>query len=192
MHLRYASPEAKVELENMFISTNAFRFFCPKVMDHFLSQLSAYQRSLLRSISIWLWDCPHCPPEDLQSLSSRRSYSKTTQQAWLENIERLPTTLKSVTFDLGEGAIWFPRNFVRERRHRENYLLATGLLEVLTKTMRRQAPGAEISFNRWWGLKPGEPDLLESTFNEVEPYSADFKRWSIQSWKDTMNQGAEE
>ena len=191
MHLRYASPEAKVELENMFVYTNAFRFFCPKVMGHYHSQLSPYHRALLRSISISLFDCPHCPPEDLESLSSRRSWLKTIRQAWLHNIERLPATLKSLTFELGTVEISIPANSAFKRRDREDFLMATELVEFTTKNARRRAPGAEIGLKKWWRLGPEESEFVQRMFEEVEPYSEDFKKWSIQSWINNMNQEEE-
>lgn len=194
MHLRYASPEAKVELENMFIYTNTFRFFCQKVMNHFLSQLSAYQQSLLRSIIISPMSCPHCRREDTQRnqrMRTRRSWFKARRQAWVESIKRLPATLKNVTFELRKGEFRIPLNSATERIERANFLLATKLLEITTKNARRQAPGACIVLDLSWHLKAEDSEFLESTC-EVAPYSEHFMTWSIQSWWDAMNQGAED
>ena len=83
-----------------------------------------------------------------------------------------------------------PRAF--DRGKREDFLLATEMLEMTTKKMRRQAPGAEISLDAPENLKSEDSDFLQSTFNEVEPYSESFKQWTIQSWRDAMNQGAED
>ena len=189
MHLRYASPEAKVELENMFVYTNAFRFFCPKIMAHFLSQLSAYQRSLLRSITICLLGCSSCPPENFGSLNSNRSWLKTVCQAWVNSIARLPATLKSVTFKIEQGGDYIPRNELALHGERKNFPLATELLEISAKAMRRQAPGAEIRLEECWGLVHEDWEFVQSTFDELEPYSEDFKRWKMQT--DAMDQGAE-
>lgn len=104
MHLRHASRDAKVELENTFLSTNTFRFCCPKVLNHFLSELSVSQRLLLRSITVKLFACRHCTSEH-GFVRSRRSWLETVRRAWVDTIERLPATLHSVVFDLGRGNI---------------------------------------------------------------------------------------
>lgn len=176
MDLRLASPQVKIELESAFIFRNAFRFFCPILMDHFLNQLSAHHRPLLRSINLMLFGCwDSCDPDTGSITSDCR--------AWVAVIERLPATIQFVTLDIGTYRMPCGMQY----NHSYDIKMIVALLEVMTKKVQRQAPRAKISvpaLKDYWC--DSDKELLQIMFDELEPFSEDFKKWSDQSRKNAM------
>ena len=175
MYLRFVSPQAKRELEDTFISMNDFRFSSPKQLDNFLSQLPACQRPLLRSFTLKLSVCAY-------SWVPIREYTHSEYRAWKAVIERLPATLRFVTFD-GTVVRFRPGNRVAGL---EGF---TAVLEVLSKKVQRRVPRVKISVA---GLKKRckeDREILQSMLDELVPYSEDFKKWSDQSRKNATDEG---
>lgn len=191
MYLRYASPEAKIELENTFIFKNAFAFDCAKYLTHFLNQLSAYQRSLLRCITIRPFGCSNCHWDN--ELGALRYFIRPECRAWTAIIEQLPATLKSVTIELG----WTCTIKLAAKRHPEyrasvaidNVKTLVGMLELVTKKIQRQAPGVKISLARLDNRCDRDRKSLQAMLDELSPFSEDFMRWSDESRKDAMDEG---
>ena len=175
MSLRFVSPQAKIELENAFISIHDFRFTSPERLEDFLSQLSACQRLLLRSITLKL----SVPAYGWVHL---REPTESEYRAWQAVIEHLPATLRSVIFQLG-----CPR-FHPDMRIRglEEYV---AVLEVLAKKVQRQAPRAKISVAPMHHRCDEDREIVQSMLDELVPYSEDFIRWSEQARKSAMDEG---
>ena len=191
MYLRYASPEAKVELENTFVFTNAFRFYCPRALDHFLDQLSEYQGSLLRSIAIRVFGCSDC---DYHDDGSARPSMKSKCRAWLAIIERLPASLKFVTFELGRCGISLAVEYSCEERQPnqiQSTKIVVDLLELMTKKVQRQAPRAKINMTGLEERCEEDREILQTMLDEITPYSEGFKKWSEQTRKNGMGLGKE-
>ena len=179
IQLRHASPDAKIEIENVFVFTNDFRFSCPVVFGHFLNTLSARQITLLRSVTIELSCCYNCclyPPPRYHRLF------EICCEAWIAVIERLPATVQSVTFELGWQGLYLtnPRWI-----HQDKYdNTAMALLGTMTKKTRRQAPNATIStVDRYeW-----DREILQGLLAELDEYSEDYKKWWRESREKTMS-----
>ena len=194
MHLRYASPEAKVELENVFVFTNAFRFSCPRALDHFLDQLSEYQGSLLQSITIQVFGCFDCERHDDSWEFAIRPSMQPSYRVWLAIIERLPATLKFVTFELGIYGESMALDWsCEERQPKEIQGIKTvmDLLELMTKKIQRRAPRAMINMTGLEKRCEEDRDILQTMLDEITPYSEGFKKWSEQSRKNGMGHGKE-
>ena len=194
MYFRYVSPEAKIELENAFIFTNSFGFFCPKALDHFLNSLSASHGCLLQSISIRLFGCHFCTLDEFdQEWPDERSLNRS-YRAWTAVVERLPATLKSIKFELGWEGILSDR-WPGVPPDARSVKKALRLLEIMTKKAQRQAPKAQISLSGQVAEREEmlhvDQEILQSVLDEVDPYSEAFKGWSIRSWRDGITQREE-
>lgn len=183
MHLRYVSPEVKIELERTFIFTHAFRFLCPTLLDHFLNQLLAHHRLLLRSINLRIFGC-------YDSYSCGQNSIESECRAWVAVIERLPATLQFVTFELGWlGVRLFNPGLWGTRMSRDirTTMKAVALLEVLTKKIQRQAPNAKVSLAGLDWLCVEDREMLQTMLDEVGPHSEEFKKWLVQTRKNAMD-----
>lgn len=174
MELRFASPQVKIELENIFISTNVFRFFCPFMLDHFLDQFSACQGPQLRSIILQIFGCS-------ESCSRGTDCIRSDRQAWVAVIQRLPATLRFVTFELGR----YRRPRGLQYKTLKDVKKGVALLENITKKAQRRAPRAKISLVGL-DIQCGEDRQYQHVMDEVEPFSEDFKKWSDQSRQNAM------
>ena len=187
MRIRYASAQAKIELENTFIFTNAFGFHCPKHLKHFLDQLSADQESLLRSITIWLLGCWEC-----SQLVDEVDSVNCACQAWVPVMERLPATLKSITLDfLGVETVPTRHEFLRSQTPKaiESVRRMVKPLGMITKRIQRQAPGVIISMNNLDCLIDEDRESFQTMLDEISPFSKDFIRWSDESRKNAVAHG---
>lgn len=183
MYVRFVSPQAKIELENVFVSRNIFSFSCPLLLTYFLNQLLAGHRPLLRSITLRLFGCLEC-------YYCGEECIKSDCRAWVAVIERLPATLQIVTIELGQHGINFfncGACTIPGSQTSKDIKKAVGLLEIVTKRVRRYAPKAKISMAGLDRLCDTGRETMQSMFDEVEPFSEDFLKWSDQSRKNATD-----
>ena len=188
MQLRHASPEAKIELDNVSLFASTFKFSCPMLLSHFLNSLSARQINLLRSIELELFDCQLCSDCCLYLCIPCRGVYKSSSKAWIASIERLPATIQSVTFKFGQNQTSLADPLSGLLCCVDKVL---ALLELVTKRTRRLAPNAKISIGDLHDRRGEDSQILQDVLDEVDEYSEDYKRWWRESCEKTMSQSEE-
>lgn len=166
-NMRLASPSTKFDFEHYYLTKTNFIFHEPKALEAFLDRLSVYQRSLLRSVTLKLF-------QTILEVSIIRE--------WVTVCARLPCNLVSVKFSPDttcEGSVTKGQ---------------ISLLEILGKRVRRLAARAKIglldgfapSFSRWDGDDYGPPQDRETgvdVLKELEPWSKNWLEWREEAIK---------
>ena len=178
--LRMASPDINVEVEND-LSNYPFRFRCPVVLRRYLDTTSARQINRLRSIVIELSGC--CE----QCCDRRvpwRSWFKSCGEGWIASIERLPASIKEITFELGWNCSYLgdPSGYV-------NGVFAQ--LEIVGKKTRRLAPNAKIVVTDLRAFRWKDRDTLWDILDEFDDHSDDYKNWRRESREKSKSQSEE-
>ena len=162
--LREASPDINIEVENVLASNYPFRFRCPVVLIRYLDTTSAREINRLRSIIVELSGC--CKPCCNRRVPWR-SWLKGCIEGWIAAIERLPTAIKLIKFEIG----WT--------------YLDVAQLEIVAKKTQRLAPNAKIKVSDLPVLRSNHREILHrslrSIIDEIEDHSEDYKKW----WRDS-------
>ena len=175
----FASPSTKAEFEYHYLTHTEFAFASPQILEAFLDRLSAYQRSLLRSVTFVI----------------RRYWSpspKDFSRDWFAAFALLPSNLVSIHFDAsffrtlingdGQGFICHGR---WESRW-ENVDLIAEVTDMLAIYARRCAARAKIGLSNR-GLPAEYVDEAEEgavpVLRYLEPWSKNWREW----WEETKD-----
>lgn len=154
--LRIVSASMNTEVEYTLLTKTDFKIESPDALEHFLGRLTAYQQSLLRSITIPVFDLPeNC-------------------KGWMDVLVELPSELKSIKFIV--RFFQRPKWEIYEYEYYSRKELPRNLLkglELLGKRIKRcSAPKARIEIQSFLGEGEGE------TFEELE----EFMEW-LECWR---------
>lgn len=170
--MRFASPSTKAEFEHYYLTKTVFSSWDPTVLEGFLNRLSAYQKSLVRSLVLIIFP---------SMISNSRASDDVND--WVDICARLPRNLVSIQFGVVDwtlrcvetGGQFFMLDNGSPRLHQ-----TITLLEILGKRARRCANRANIGLH---GCFNGPEDVareggeLIGVFNELEPWSANWLEW---------------
>lgn len=180
MQLRHASPDLKIELDNVIVFASTFRFSCPVILWRFLNSSSAQQINSLRSIAIELSSCSSCC--DYVPLNLNSCF-----EAWIAIIEHLPATLQSLSLELEFIVLQLLNKDMSSPLPNNDKVMAQ--VEIIVKKIRRQAPNATISTGGPWLPTPSK--ILQDMVDELDDYSEDYKKWWTESREKAMSQSEE-
>lgn len=163
VYLRDVSASTKVEVEYTFLTQTKFGFNSPDALKCFLGSLTKCQQSLLRSLTIELFDQRLCDKV------------KADNKAWMDACAQLPSGLTSIEFRFD---LWSLDGWKRYKTGFTNksYYDALGFLELLINRFRRcWAPRAKLGMSS--SPCTLERDFAASVFDEVEDWSKEWLEW---------------
>ena len=168
-----ASPSTRVEMEHYYLSNTRFKFCCPKDLEIFVDQLSTYEWSLLRLVTL--------------EVSRDLEYSCPLKE-WMSACARLPPNLVSIQFNASN---W---NLMGAEIHGQWFIVKTcprdtpGLdlrraiisIDTLGKLAHRVAAKAKIGLAvrdlQFWEV--AEIEVIQvRVLDELEPWSKNWLSW---------------
>ena len=180
MQLRHASPDLKIELDNVIVFASIFRFSCPVILWRFLNSSSAQQINSLRSMTIELSSCSRC-------CDYRPLHLKSCFEAWIAIVEHLPATLQSLNLELDFEVLQLLNNDMSSPFLKNDKVMAQ--VEIIVNKIRRQTPNATISTGGLW--RRDDSKVFQDMVDELDDYSEDYKNWWRESREEAMSQSEE-
>ena len=163
IYLRLSSATLGSEYDVLFLSNTIFKFECRTGLENFLDQLSDFHQTMLRRIIISIWVPCGC----------RFRLWQDWRDGWKTACSQVPASLRQVSFELDYSRHWSHARSCHElgdTRRLNQFKTAATLVEVLSKTIVRNAPDAVIELHERAKkrLLPEELELFDAAVNDIE------------------------